>query len=131
MSMRITQSLNRVLPIAAVALVMQIGGAVAVTPQGDIQQQMREVLSGSIATRAIPRSQSDLTDDVVSNLDPEEFARQLLLGWSVSHVGRAKTTKQPQAAASESSQKPVADEDFQSTVQQVLLGERASSRGAL
>lgn len=131
MSMRITQSLNRVLPIAAAALFIQIGSAVAATPQGDIQQQMREVLSGSAATHAIARSQSDPTDDVVSNLDAQRFARQLLLGWSISHLGRTKTTKQLQASTSESSQKPQADEDFQSTVQQVLLGARASSRGAL
>lgn len=131
MSNRITQSLGRALLITAAALFIQIGSAAAATPQGDIQQQMREVLSGSIATRASPRTESGPTDAARSNLDAQEFARQLLLGRSVSIVGNAKTTKQNlQADAFESSRKPRADEDFQSMVRRSLLGERAS-RGAL
>lgn len=130
MSTRITQFLSSVLPIAAATLFIHIGGAVAASPQDDFQQQMREVLSGSIATRAIRHADSDPTDVVASDPDAQESARQLLLGWSVSHVGRAKAPSQRrQAVAVESS--PKADEDFQSTVQQIVLGERAPSRGAL
>ena len=132
MSMRITRSLSRVLPVAAAALFIHIGGAVAATPQDDIRQQMQEVLSGSVATHAIPSAESDPTDLVGSDADAQEFARQLLLGWSVSHVGGAKAQKQQlQAAAVESSRKPKSSEDFQSTVQQGLLGVRASARDAL
>lgn len=132
MSIRITKSFSRALPLAAAALFIHIGSAAAASPQGDIQQQMREVLTGSIATHAVPPSESDPATAVRSNVDMQAFARELLQGWSVSHLGGATTTKQKlQAEASESSQQLQADEDFQSTVQQVLLGERASSRGAL
>jgi len=132
MTIRITQSLSRALPIAAAALFVQIGSAAAASPQGDIQAQMREVLSGSIATRTIRPSESHSTDVVASDQDAQAFARQLLLGWSASHVGHAKaTTPRLQAAAVASRETPRADEDFQSTVRQALLGERGSSRGAL
>jgi len=132
MSIRITQSLSRALPIAAAALFMHIGSAAAASPQGDVQQQMRDVLTGSIATHAIARSESDPATTVRSNVDAQAFARQLLLGWSVSQVERANATKQKlQAEVSESSQSSRADEDFQSTVRQSIVGERASSRGAL
>lgn len=132
MSVRITRSLRRALPVAAAALSLHFGSAAAANPQGDIQQQMRDVLTGSIATHAIAHSESDPAAAVSSNADSQAFAQQLLLGWSVSHLGRANTAKQRlQADVSASSQQPQADEDFQSTVRQSLLGEHASSRGSL
>lgn len=132
MSIRITQSISRALPLAAAALFIHIGSAAAASPQGDIQQQMRDVLTGSITTHAIPHSESDPAPAVRSNVDAQAFARQLLLGWSVSQAERVNATKQKlQAEASESSQSSRADEDFQSTVRQSIVGERASSRGAL
>ena len=132
MSVRITRSLSRTLPLAAAALFLHFGSAAAANPQGDIQQQMRDVLTGSIATHAIPHSESAPAAAVGSNVDTQAFAQQLLLGWSVSHVVRANTTKQKvQAEVSVSGQPPQADEDFQSAVRQSLLGESASSRGAL
>lgn len=131
MSMYITQSLSRALPIAAAALFIQIGSAAATSPQVDFQQQVRDVLTGSIATHAIPHSDADAANAVLSNPDAQEFARQLLLGWSVSHVGTQAAKQKVQALASESTQRPQSDEDFQSTVRGVLLGERASSRGAM
>jgi hypothetical protein len=132
MSVRITRPLRRALPLAATALFLHFGSAAAANPQGDIQQQMRDVLTGSIATHAIPHSESDPAAAVRSNADTQAFVQQLLLGWSVSHVGRANTAKQRlQAEVSVSSQQSQADDDFQSTVRQSLLGEHASSRGAL
>ena len=132
MSIHITRRLSTALPVAAAALFLQIGSAAAASPQADFQQQVREVLTGSIAAHAIPHSDADPANAVPSNSDTQRFAQQLLLGWSVSHVGRVQMTKPNlQAEASASSQKPRADEDFQSTVRQSLLGERASSRGAL
>lgn len=132
MSIRITQSISRALPLAAAALFIHIGSAAAASPQGDIQQQMRDVLTGSIATHATAHSESDPATAVRSNVDAQAFARQLLLGWSASQGERANATKQKlQAEASESSQQSQSDDDFQSTVRQSILGERASSRGAL
>lgn len=132
MTTRITQRSSLALPLAAAALFLHIGSAAAANPQGDIQQQMREVLSGSIATRAIPHSESRPATAARSNVDTQTFVRQLLLGWSISQAGSAKATKQRLwAEASQSSHRQLAVEDFQSTIRQLLLGESASSRGAL
>ena len=132
MSIHITRRLSTALSIAAAAFFIQIGSAAATSPQVDFQQQVRDVLTGSIAAHAIPHSDTDPANALRSTSDAQQFAQQLLLGWSVSHLGRAQPTKPKlQAKASGSSQKTPADEDFQSTVRQSLLGERASLRGAL
>lgn len=130
MSMHITQSLSRALPLAAAAFFIQIGSATAASPQVDFQQQVRNVLTGSIATHAIAHFDAGPASAIHSNSGAQEFARQLLLGWSASHVAARATKQKVQALASESTQRPQSDEDFQSTVQEVLLGEHASSRGA-
>lgn len=132
MSIHIIRRLSTALPIAAAAFSIQIGSAAAASPQGDFQQQVRNVLTGSIAVHAIPHSDADPANAARSNSDAQQFAQQLLLGWSVSHAGRAQATKPNlQAKASGSTQKTPAVEDFQSTVQQSLLGVSASLRGAL
>jgi hypothetical protein len=132
MSIHITRRLGTALPIAAAALFIQFGSAAAASPQVDFQQQVRDVLTGSIAAHAIPHSDADPANPVRSNPDTQQFAQQLLLGWSVSHLGRAQVVNPKlQVEVSGSRQKSRADEDFQSTVRQSLLGESASSRGAL
>jgi len=57
---------------------MQIGSAVAASLQVDFQQQVRDVLTGSIATHAIPRSDADPAKADRSNADAQEFARRLV-----------------------------------------------------
>jgi hypothetical protein len=132
MSIHITRRLSTALPIAAAALFIQIGSAAAASPQVDFQQQVRAVLTGSVAAHAIPHSEADPANAIRSTSDAQLFAQQLLLGWSVSHLGRTQATKPTlQAKASGSGQKTPVDEDFQSTVRQSLLGGSASSRGAL
>ena len=132
MSTHITRYLSTALPVAAAALFIQIGSAAAASPQVDFQQQVRDVLTGNVAVHAIAHPDADPANAARSTADAQRFAQQLLLGWSVSHPGRAQMTEPKlQANASDSSQKPQADEDFQSTVRQSLLGESASSRGAL
>lgn len=132
MSIHITPRLSTALPIAAAALFIQIGSAAAASPQVDFQQQVRGVLTGSIAAHVIPHSESDPTHAVRSSVDAQVSVRQFLLGWSLSHSGRVHATKQQlQVAASESNQKAQANEEFQSKVRQSLLGECASSRGAM
>jgi hypothetical protein len=132
MSIHITRRLSTALPIAAAALFIQIGSAAAASPQVDFQQQVRDVLTGSIAAHPIPHSDADPANAVRSTSDAQRFAQQLLLGWSASHLVRTQAAKPKlQAKASGSSRKTPADEDFQSMVRQSLLGESASSRGAL
>ena len=84
MSIQISRPSSRALPIAVVALFIHIGSAAAAVPPADIQQQVREELSGSIATHVIAHSESDPASAVRSNSDVQAFARHLLLGWSVS-----------------------------------------------
>lgn len=132
MSIHITRRLRTALPLAAAALFIQIGSAAAASPQVDFQQQVRDVLTGNIAAHAIAHSDADPANPVRATSDAQQFAQQLLLGWSVSHLGRVEVAKPKlQAKASDSSRKPQVDEDFQSTVRQSLLGEGPSSRGAL
>jgi hypothetical protein len=132
MAIHITRYVSTALPIAAAALFIQIGSAAVASPKVDFQQQVRNVLAGSIAAHAIAHPDADPANAVRSTPDAQQFAQQLLLGWSASHLGRAEVTKPKlQANASESSQKPQTDNDFQSTVRQSLLGESASSRGAM
>lgn len=132
MSIHIGRHLSHVLSVAAAALFIHIGSVAAAIRQGDIQQQMREVLTGSIATHAISHSESDTANEAHSSVDTQALVRRLLLGWNAFHVGRAKvTTQEWQAQSADPSQKSQADEDFQWKVQRVLLGESASLRGAL
>jgi hypothetical protein len=133
MSTRITRPLSRALPLAAAALYLHFGSAAAANPRGDIQQQMMDVLTGSIATRAVPHSGSGPANAASQDVDTQESVRQLLSGRSVSQVNRTDTAKQnlQAAAPNESTQKTQAEEDFQSTVRQSLLGKLTSSRGAL
>jgi hypothetical protein len=132
MSIHTTRRSSTALAVTAAALFIHIGSAAAAGPQIDFQQQVRDVLTGSIAAHAIRHSGAGPANAVRSTSDAQLFARQLLLGWSVSHLGRARETKPSlQAKASDSSRKTPANEDFQSTVRQSLLGESASSRGAL
>src|SRR5579872_2767216 len=105
MRMHITQSLTRTLPLAAAALLIQIGSAAAASPKVDFQQQVRDVLTGGIATHANRHPSADPESASRSNPNAQEFARQLLLGWSVSHVGTQATEQKVQAAASESTQR--------------------------
>jgi len=132
MAIHITRRLSTALPLAAAALFIRTGSAAAAGPQVDFQQQVRDALTGRVAIHAIPRADADPANSVRSNSDAQQFARQLLLGWSISHLGRTHATAPKlQAKASDSGRKITADEDFQSTVRQSLLGESASSRGAL
>ena len=132
MSIHITRRLSAALPMATAALFIQIGSAAAASPQVDFQKQVRDVLTGNIAAHAIQHSDADPANAVRSNSNAQQFAQQLLLGWSVSHLGRIPAMKPKlHVEASGFVQKPRAEEDFQSAVRQSLLGESASSRGAL
>jgi hypothetical protein len=132
MSIHITRSLSTVLPAVAAALFSHIGSAAAASPQVDFQRQVSEVVAGSIAAHTIAHPEADPASSVRSTADAQQFAQQLLLGWSVSHLRGTRVRKPKlQAKASDSSPGSQEEGDFQSTVRQSLLGEGAASRGAL
>ena len=131
MSRKIITASARSLPLAAAALLIHIGAAAAATPPSDFQRQVSAVLAGNIATHA---TQADSTRDGTSGTkaDAQEFARQLLSGWSVSHPGRARsaTESRRQTTAAVTRQASPARDDFQIMVQRFLQGEKAAARSA-
>ena len=132
MSIRVIRYSSRALPLVAAALFLHVGSAAAASPQGDIQQQMRDVLTGSAATHA-PSVGLDPANAVRVSGDAQDLVRQVLAGWSVSHARRAQASqhKQQIATSKSSHESQTEEEDFQSAVQRSLLGDRAVLRGAL
>lgn len=131
MSRKIINASARSLPLAAAALLIHIGTAAAANAQSDFQRQVSSVLAGNIATHATQAS-STREETSGTTADAQEFARQLLLGWSVSHPGRARsaTESRSRTAAAVTRQTSPAQDDFQSTVQRFLQGQPSTARGA-
>jgi hypothetical protein len=113
MSRRIAKLFTRPLALAATALVLHIGTATAADSKGDIQQQVREMLTGPPATHFVPHDGNVTTPAVV---DSQEFVKQLLLGTAAYRVEGPDANKQPQ-------KRPVASIDMQAAVQKMLLGQ--------
>ena len=120
MSRQTSNALGRSLAIAAATLLLHIGSAAAAAPRDDFQSQVSAVLTGTGATRSALRA----NDGTGTKVDAQEFARQLLLGWSTSHPARAGSTAQSESlrAADVGDQDSSAQEDIQSTVQRFLRG---------
>jgi len=124
MSRQITNAFGRSLAIASAALLIHIGSAAAAAPQNDFQRQVSAVLAGTGATHSGLRARSARDEATGTKVDAQQFARQLLLGWSTSHPARAGSTVQPESAdASDvSGEDSGSQEDIQSTVQRFLRG---------
>jgi len=127
MSTHIAKFFKAPLVLASAALVMHISAATAADAQGDIQQQMRELLAGTRTTHFVPQSgprEGKATPPVV---DSQEFAKQLLLGAAAYRIAGAETGKPSEAAdpsgKTEAHKRPVASVDMQAAVRQLLLGQ--------
>jgi len=127
MSLSITKSLRRPLAIAAAVLLVHAGRAAAASPQSDIQQQVMDFLTGNVAIHSIPRAEQPGREASRSSLDAQEFARRLLLGWSISRVGDSQSRKQSlsPAASNDSEQGSPEQGDAQAAMRRVLLGEHS------
>ena len=131
MSLHIAKLFSRPLALASAALVIHIGAATAADSRGDIQQQMRELLTGT--TTAHSASQSGLRDGKTTSpiIDSQEFVKQLLLGTTGSRVGGAETIKHSEVAGASGEtapqKRPVAHGDMQAAVRQDLLGQHHAS----
>jgi len=125
MSRQITNAFGRSRAIASAALLIHIGSAAAAAPQNDFQRQVSAVLAGTGATHSALRAPSVRDGAAGTKVDAQQFARQLLLGWSTSHpagarsAARSKTTDASDVSSEDSS----SQEDIQSTVQRFLRGE--------
>ena len=126
MSRHIAKLFKAPLVIASAALVMHIGAATA-DSKGDIQQQMRELLSGTTPTHFVPQSESRDGKVTTRTVDSQEFVQQLLLGTAAFRVGGAETIKHPEVAQASGKTEPLkraaASVDMQAQVRQLLLGQ--------
>jgi hypothetical protein len=125
MSRQITNAFVRSLSIASATLLVHIGGAAAAAPQDDFQSQVSAVLAGTGATHSAPRANSAADEATGPRGDAQQFARQLLLGWSASHPARADSValSAGTSAADVGNEDSSSQDDIQSTVQHFLRGE--------
>ena len=125
MSRQITNTFGRSLAIASAALLIHIGSAAAAAPRNDFQRQVSAVLAGTGAAHATLRADSARDEATGTKVDAQQFARELLLGWSTSHPARAGSAAQ--AGSTDASDVGGEDSstqgDIQSTVQHFLRGE--------
>jgi hypothetical protein len=125
MSRQITNAFGRSLAIASAALLIHIGSATAAAPQNDFQRQVSAVLAGTGATHSALQANPARAEATGTKIDAQQFARQLLLGWSTSHAARKGLAAQSESAdASDvSGEDSLSEGDIQSTVQRFLRGE--------
>lgn len=121
-------TLGRRLMLASAGLLLCANGAFAQEVAGDAQMQARELLSGTVGARArfAPASAAVPTDDrQVPYLDPQELARDLILGQSFAGaVLRAASPDSQTDAMPMASVQNVrrVDIDGQESAQRMLLG---------
>jgi hypothetical protein len=121
-------TLGRRLMLASVGLLLCANGALAAESVGDAQMQARDLLSGSVGgqpeinvlSSAIP------TDDrQVRNFDPQEQARDLMLGKNfggTSHQAASFDSKTDEMPADSVQRIRRADVGSQELAQRMLLG---------
>lgn len=113
MSLHIAKLIKSQLALASAALVIHISAATAADSTGDIQQQVRDLLTGTTTAHFAPQPGPREGNSPSPTADSQEFVKQLLLGTTASRVASRQTNpKQP----------PVPHSDIQAAVRQVLLG---------
>jgi hypothetical protein len=127
MSRRNAKFVSAPLVLASAALVIHIGAATAADSTGDIQQQMRELLTGTQTTHFVPQSAAREANVVSRAVASQEFAKQLLLGTAAYRVGGPERPKHPEvvgaSARTEAHSRGAASVDMQAAVRQLLLGQ--------
>jgi len=128
MSSRIVRSFRHPLSLISAGLLIHIGGAVAADFAGDVQQQMRQLLAGTIAMQSAAPAERRGDTAGRPGGDAQELARRLLLGVTDSRVhGTEAITPGEHAAAPGDSVRhkglPVHG-DAQAIAQRVILGQR-------
>ncbi|MDB6106447.1 MAG: hypothetical protein JWO52_6446 [Gammaproteobacteria bacterium] len=131
MSLHIAKLFKSPLALASAALVIHISAATAADSTGDIQQQMKELLTGTTTAHSAPQSGPREGNSTSPTVDAQEFVKQLLLGTTGSRLRSAETIKHSEAAVpsdkTDPKQRPVAYSDIQAAVRQDLLGQHHAS----
>jgi hypothetical protein len=131
MSRHIAKLFTRPLALAATALVLHVGVATAADSKGNIQQQVREMLTGTSTTHFVTQSGPHDAKVTPPAVDSQQFVKQLLLGTAAYRVGGRETSKHAEvsgaSAKTEAQKRPVPSVDMQAAVQKMLLGQAHAS----
>jgi hypothetical protein len=132
MSLHIAKLFKSPLALASAALVIHISAATAADSTGDIQQQVRDLLTGTTTAHSAQQSGPREGNSTSPTADSQEFVKRLLLGTTTgSRVGGYEAIKHSEVAGTSGEtnpkQRPVPHSDIQAAVRQVLLGTRHAS----
>lgn len=131
MSLHIAKLFKSPLALASAALVIHISAATAADSTGDIQQLMKEVLTGTNIAHSAPRSGPPEGNSTGPTVDAQELVKQVLMGTTGSPTRSDEAIKHSEVAGAagetEPKQRPVAYSDIQEAVRQVLLGQHHAS----
>ena len=123
-----SNTLGRRLMLASAGLLLCANGALAAEVVGDAQMQARDLLSGTVGGRAkiADVSSASPTDDRhVPTLDPQEQARELILGRNfadTTHQAASLDSKTDAISVAFVQRIRSADFDGQEMAQRMLLG---------
>jgi hypothetical protein len=131
MSPQIVKVFKNPLAFAAATLIIHISAAGAAEPTGDIQQQVRDVLTGTTTAHSAPQSGSREGDGASAAVDFQDSVRQLLLGATASPAREAEAVKEAELAGTprktETQQGPLAHNDIQAAMRNLLRGQPHAS----
>ena len=129
-----TSSLARLvknpLIFASAAVLLQVG-MVSAGEAADLQQQMRDLLTGSAVTAAAAQRPAHAEEQPIPTLDSQEYMKRVLLG--ATRAGgpvaapAAATVVAHTAGTSRTLPRQTGPRDIQLAVRQVLLGVHPSS----
>jgi hypothetical protein len=120
MSLHLAKLLKNPLALASAALVIHIGAAAAADSRSDVQQQMKELLTGTTPAHVSAPTAPRVGQVTSPSVDAQDFAKQLLLGTTGSRTGVAVATEHSEA-------RHVTYADMQSAVRLILLGQKQAS----
>jgi hypothetical protein len=129
MSLHIAKRFIRPLVLASAAIFFHISVASAADSTGDVQQQMKELLTGTTTAHLALKAGARDDDKVTARtVDSQEFVKQLLLG----RTGTGAETSKHSGVAEDSprtqpGERSVAYRDPQAAVRHVLLGQSHAS----
>lgn len=134
MSLHIAKLFKNPLTLASAALVLHIGAATAADSTGDIQQQLRELLTGTPTAHSAPQPRPLEGNATSPTVDSQEFLRQLLGAATPSHVRDAETIKHSEVAGASGEKaekgRPGGPADVQAGMRQILLGQPVASNAS-
>jgi hypothetical protein len=120
MSLHIAKLFKNPLALAGAALVIHIGAATAADSTGDIQQQMRDLLAGTITVHSAPQSgarHDKVTARTVPTDDVQQQMRDLLAGTIIAHSARQYGPRDDKVTA-----RTVTTGDIQQQMRDLLAG---------